>query len=119
MTHTFGLAMLLVLAAALLYTTAYYAITANFMRYAAGQSFMALLVSLDLLVGYTAAVRLTQIEHRAGVFDWLIVLLIGAVLFVQRVMRHEYVKARAARNKAFTPRIPTPPNENPGEKADD
>lgn len=109
---TRALVLLFLLLGVLLYTTVYYWKTANFRRYAAGKAFMTLLISLDLLVGYSAAARFVPLDIRRPIFEVLIGLLVVAVLYIQGVMRHERKKERhRQRARYFDPQPPPKPND--------
>jgi glucose uptake protein GlcU len=112
--------LLFLLVGVLLYTTAYYWRTADFTRYAAGKAFMTLLVSLDLLVVYSAFARFFPLEPRRTVFEILIGLLILAVLYIQAVMRHERKKERKRqRARYFEPQPLKPSDIEPGDSHHD
>lgn len=117
MNITLALIELFVLVGVLTYTTAYYWKTANFMKYAAGKAFMTLLLALDALVLYSAVARFVPVEIRRPIFEVLILLLIGAVLFIQGVMRHERKTERQRqRARYFEPQ--DPPKETAEQQGD-
>jgi hypothetical protein len=117
MNITFGLIELFVLLAVLIYTTVYYWRTANFMKYAAGKAFMTLLLTLDALVAYTTVARFVPPDIRRPIFEVLMLLFIGAVLYIQGVMRHERAtERRRQRARYFEPQ--DPPKETAEQQGD-